>query len=299
MQIFSPAKINLGLSIPYKRDIDGYHQIESIFIRLDWGDDLDIEWNRESKFHMESDILLTGNARSLIEEVSSPPGWEKNLLFKTWNLAKEINPSIPGINIKVTKRIPPGGGLGGGSSNSASLWQFFVNSGFISKEDAEENSIRLGADIPFFLKNANCWVTGIGEILEPISLPKGYGVLLVPPVPLDTKTMYHNLKKSLQKPRVSKTWKEQEGSILLALERGNWYSLQGILRNDFEKVAFQLHSSLEMIRDNFLFHGAEYASMSGSGSTIYGLVQDKECQNILASRLQAEYPELSIVSFSF
>ncbi|MCC5815492.1 MAG: 4-(cytidine 5'-diphospho)-2-C-methyl-D-erythritol kinase [Leptospira sp.] len=299
MHIFSPAKINLGLSIPYKRETDGYHQIESIFIRLDWGDDLDINWSDDSSFNLESDILLSGNALSLIEEVSSPPGWEKNLLFKTWNLAKIINPSIPGIKIRITKRIPPGGGLGGGSSNSASLWQFFVDSGMISTKESEVNSLKLGADIPFFLKKSNCWVTGIGEILEPISISKGYGVLLVPPVPLDTKTMYHNLKKSLQKPRVSKTWKEQEGSILLALERGNWASLQGILTNDFEKVAFQLHSSLEKIRDTFLLHGAEYSSMSGSGSTIFGLVQDKGCQNTLASKLQEEYPELSVVSFSF
>lgn len=299
MKLFSPAKINLGLKIPYRRDTDGYHEIESIFIKLDWGDVLEITTLSDSAFKMETEIELEGSAKTLITEVSLPENWNRNLVYRTWVFAKRINTEIPGLNIKMVKRIPPGGGLGGGSSNSAAVFQFLIRNGFLDQEETQRRAHELGADIPFFLQESNCWVTGIGEKLEPIHIANGYGILVVPSLSLDTKTMYLNLKKSLQKPLLSKTWKEQEGSTLLALERGDWASLQGILVNDFEAIAYQLQPSLGEIRDLMLAHGAEYSAMSGSGSTIYGLMRDEEHRNMLLPKFHELFPGLKVVPFSF
>lgn len=302
MKYFSPAKINLGLKIPYKRSTDGYHQIESIFLRINWGDEMKIQTldtDSESDFWLSTIYRLDKESESILRSVSEPHNWNKNLIYKTHELAKKINPSIPPLSIELTKTIPPGGGLGGGSSNSGTLWNYFISKGYMDAETATRSSLKLGADIPFFLLGQNAWVTGVGEILEPIEIASGYGVLLIPRISLSTKTMYINLKKSLQKPRLSKLWKEQEASTLLALETGNWASLQGVLENDFESVAFSEYPLLEEIRDRFLRFGADYSAMSGSGSTMYGITSTEDRRDSLLCNMQKNYPGYVLIPFSF
>jgi 4-diphosphocytidyl-2-C-methyl-D-erythritol kinase len=302
MIYFSPAKINLGLRIPYKRVEDGLHQIESIFLRLDWGDSLQIKENAFSAtpgFTMETEILLSPSKKIALEKVTEKGDITKNLLYKTWQKALEINPDIPPFHIHLVKKIPPGGGLGGGSSNSASLWRYFIDKNYLNQEQAKLACAKLGADIPFFLLGTHAWTTGFGEILEPISVETGWGVLAIPTISLPTASMYANLKKPLQKSQPSKTWREQEGEVLLAVEKGNWKVLQAYLVNDFEKVAYELHPSLELIRDAFWEVGGEYSSMTGSGSSIFALTSSREQQESIKKQMQDRFPELELHTFSF
>ncbi|WCL49964.1 4-(cytidine 5'-diphospho)-2-C-methyl-D-erythritol kinase [Leptospira sp. GIMC2001] len=299
MKLFSPAKINLGLRIPYKRKEDNYHQIESLFVLLDWGDHLEINFSESDDCHLTTKIELHPSKISKIESVLETGDLRKNLIYKTWSLAREINPNIPGINVHLTKRIPPGGGLGGGSSNSASVWKFLVKNNYVSLDLAKSESLKLGADIPFFLYEKNAWVTGIGEKIETVSISNGFGVIAVPEISLPTAEMYAKLKKPLQFTHLSKTWNSQEGKILSALEEGNWKSLQGNLTNDFESVAYEFHPDLQEIRDAFLENGAEYSSLTGSGSSIYGLVSTPIQQNQLLNQMKTIFPKMEFHIFSF
>lgn len=307
MQFFSPAKINLGLHIPYKRIEDGYHQIESVFLRLDFGDTIEIEPigptdssdPRTPGFRLTTNIHLSQARAQPILEVSEKGDPTQNILFKTWQTLQNIQADLPPVHVRLTKRIPPGGGLGGGSSNAACLLLYAAHLNYVSLSSIHSIAPKLGADIPFFLQDSHAWVTGIGEILEPIQVARGYGAFLVPPISLPTGEMYANLKKSLQKAHPSKTWKEQEGTVSLAVETGDWLSLRSKLFNDFETVAYGIHPPLQKIRDGFLDNGAEYSAMSGSGSTIYGLTRTLNESHRLAEAMRKQFPEHELHTFSF
>lgn len=317
--IFSPAKINLGLKILYKRTTDNYHQIESIFIPISFGDDLIIQtipyshspFPSKYPFSLQTQWDMPQSFREpLVEVFSRQPS--QNLMGKAWyriqalltcyeNTYNELNESIPcfEFHCKITKRIPAGAGLGGGSSNAASLLLFALEKNWITPSQAEELARELGADVPFFLKRQPAWVTGIGDVVEPISVGQGWGILYPPGIFFSTAVMYEALKKSLQKPLPSKPWKEQEREIVLAIERGDWKSLQGKLTNDFEEVAFQLEPGLAKLSEWFLQSGAEYVSMTGSGSALYALFSSREKRNQAYNHWTEHFPNQWMIPFSF
>ncbi len=158
---FSPAKINLFLHVISKRD-DGYHNLETIFQLLDYGDEISIE----STQHGEIKRLI-GN-----EEIPH----EDDLLIKSARLLQQYTGCKKGCHISIVKNIPSGGGLGGGSSNAATvlialnhLWQTHL-----SQKDLCDLGLRLGADVPIFIHGKSAWASGIGEVITPVSLPTHY-----------------------------------------------------------------------------------------------------------------------------
>lgn len=295
----SRAKINLGLRILFRRE-DGYHEIQSIFVPIQWGDTMEFTIQDNSDCVLESENLLPDYKKQDFETVSERGDFQKNILFKVWQKMREFQTNLPGVNIHLTKRIPTQAGLGGGSSNAASLIRFLLPyMGHQASATFQEKIPFLGADIPFFLQDNPCLVGGIGDKLAPVELASGRGILCFPDCNLDTKLMYSNLKKPLQKGMVFETWKSLENEIWSALSQGDWKALKGKWGNDFEPVAFSMFPLLGKIKESFLSWGAEYSAMTGSGSCIYGLFSEEEGMESALQKAKAEYPNLSFSGFYF
>ncbi|HMW08024.1 MAG TPA: hypothetical protein PKL30_25555 [Leptospiraceae bacterium] len=161
--MLSPAKINLGLKILFKRP-DGYHELISVFLKLNWGDDMEFISLPEQKMSLESIVELTGRQKEDYIAVSEQGNISKNILHKAYVRSLDRNPNLPGVHIKLTKRISPGGGLGGGSTNAASLLKFlFPEETQNPNPDFLQFASGIGADVPFFLGDGHSLVTGIGE----------------------------------------------------------------------------------------------------------------------------------------
>ena len=169
MIAFPPAKINLGLSVISKRP-DGYHNLETIFYPLPFYDVLEIVPSSELRF-LPSGLTIPGLPSD-------------NLVLRTYHLLKQIYPRIGPLEIHLYKSIPMGAGLGGGSSDAATLLKM-INHLFdlkISEEEMKTQALKIGSDCPFFLNPLPCLASGRGEILEPLAIDlSGYSLLLVHP----------------------------------------------------------------------------------------------------------------------
>ncbi|MCG8697822.1 MAG: 4-(cytidine 5'-diphospho)-2-C-methyl-D-erythritol kinase [Bacteroidales bacterium] len=247
MVVFPNAKINLGLNITRKRD-DGFHEIESIFLPVDICDIL--EFVETDKTSFES----TG-----IEIPGEPMD---NLCVKAWMILHETY-KIPPVKIHLHKKIPIGAGLGGGSADCAFMFKA-LNDHFqlsIPGIQLEEYSAKLGSDCPFFIKNKPAWVTGRGEKLSPIDIDlSNYKILLVNPnIHVSTKEAYSGIVP--QKPMKS----------ILDFVANSVDTWQNEVVNDFEVSVFNKYPAIEKIKNQMLEIGAKYASMSGSGSSVYGI----------------------------
>lgn len=246
MICFPNAKINLGLNVVEKRT-DGFHNLETIFLPIGLKDALEF---------IESDTLQFENSGLNID--GDPLN---NLCVKAWKLLKQ-DFDIPAIAIHLHKVIPFGAGLGGGSADAAFMLKI-LNEYFdlnISQEKLIDYALQLGSDCPIFILNQACYGTGRGEILEPITMNiQDYTFVLINPgIHVPTKEAFSNIKpmysdfdlrKSIQKP-ISE-WKYE-------------------IANDFEKSIFPNHPEIANIKETLYKKGAEYASMSGSGSSVYG-----------------------------
>lgn len=249
MIIFPNAKINLGLNIINKRE-DGYHNLETIFYPVPLCDIMEIIPADKTVLH------VSGN------KIDCAP--EKNLVIKAYEkLKKEFD--IPSLDIYLHKIIPDGAGLGGGSAD-ASFMLKAINDLFnlnISNDRLIHISKTLGADCPFFIYNKPMLASGIGEILTPVDLSlKGKGILIIKPnVYVSTKIAFSNIK--LGKPECS-----VKDIIGLPIEQ--WKNL---LKNDFETSVFSEFPQLREIKEELYINHAMYASMSGSGSALYGIFE--------------------------
>jgi 4-diphosphocytidyl-2-C-methyl-D-erythritol kinase len=245
---FPHAKINLGLSILSKRP-DGFHDLETIFYPLSVRDVLEIVPSEETRFFQHG--------------LEIPGKKDENLVLRAYHLLKEKYPQTAALEIHLYKAIPTGAGLGGGSSDAAEILllmnQFFELK--IPMEDLHEYALELGSDCPFFMQSAPCFASGRGEILEPVLLDlSGYSFLLVHPrVRVETAWAFSKIKPAIPDYDLRK-------SILRPVP--TW---PGIIKNDFEKAVFQAHPSLKKIKERLYDAGALYASMTGSGSTVFGI----------------------------
>ncbi|PJZ52167.1 4-(cytidine 5'-diphospho)-2-C-methyl-D-erythritol kinase [Leptospira adleri] len=297
--MLSPAKINLGLEIPYKRP-DGFHEIRSVFLRISWGDDIEIEPANNGVFELISKNEIILEKRKLYDQVSELGDYKKNILYKTFQKARSLFPELPGVKIRITKRISPAGGLGGGSTNAASLLTFFFSwRSFFTTDEMRTLAAEIGSDVPFFLEEGHAYVTGRGENSQQIEVAPGQGILALTPQVMNTAEMYSLLKKPLQEGPSQKNGNTLSENLISVLKNGDWSALQGRLLNDFEPVAFQLHPELGVLKDRFLEFGSSYCSLTGSGSSMYGLVQGLEIQEELLHRLRQEFPNLTFVRFNF
>ncbi|MDF9830747.1 4-(cytidine 5'-diphospho)-2-C-methyl-D-erythritol kinase [Parabacteroides sp. PF5-6] len=248
MLSFPNAKINLGLNVVSKRP-DGYHDIETIFYPIPVKDALEIVFCGEKDvFHSEG-----------IPVEAAPAD---NLVMRALRLLREQY-EIPPLEIYLMKGIPFGAGLGGGSSDAAFMLKL-VNTLcalHIPDERLEELAASIGADCPFFIRNTPVFAGGIGNIFSPVSLSlKGYHLCLVKPnIMVSTPEAYAQVTP--QAPSIS--LKE-----IIRMPVSQWREW---MVNDFEASVFSRYPLIGEIKDYFYQCGALYASMSGSGSSVFAL----------------------------
>ena len=251
MVLFPTAKINLGLRVSGKRK-DGFHNIESVFYPVPMSDV--IEFYEAQEFKLE------------IFGKTVPGKLSENLLFTTWKLLHDCY-NIPPLVVVLLKNIPAGSGLGGGSADAA----FFLkgmNDFFglmLTPEKLAEFALQLGSDCPFFLYNTPALVSGRGEVVQPVEpVLKGFWlVLVIPELHASTGEMFSRIR-----PEIIGTplWE------IIKLPVSSW---RGLLSNDFEKVVFSVYPRLVKIKQALLDNGALYASLTGSGSALYGIFEEK------------------------
>ena len=246
MIVYPNAKINLGLNILRKRE-DGYHDISSVFYPVK--DCVDI-----------LEIVKSDNFEFTKSGIEIPNG--ENICEKAWKLF-HIDFEIGNVKIHLHKQIAIGAGLGGGSAD-ASFTLKALNEIFelkLTNKELEKYALQLGADCPFFIDNTSKLVEGIGEKMINIDLDLSeYNIRLINPgIHVSTKEAYSDL---VPKTPVLSVEKIIEFPII------EW---KGKLKNDFETSGFLKYPSLEKIKEELYTDGAIYASMSGSGSVIYGV----------------------------
>ena len=250
MICFPNAKINLGLNIVSKRN-DGYHNLETIFYPIPIKDALEIIVKKEQG----TDTFIEAGIK-----VDSSP--ESNLVMKALKLMRE-NYNFPFIETHLLKKIPFGAGLGGGSAD-ASFMLKLINNTFelgATKEELASLAVKLGADCPFFIYNRPVFASGIGEIFEPIDFSlKGYSFLLIKPdIHVSTKDAFSLIKPTL--PNIS----------LKEIIKRPVQEWKDIMVNDFEKSVFEKYPSIGNLKDKLYSEGALYVSMTGSGSSVFGI----------------------------
>lgn len=252
MLTFPNAKINLGLNITEKRP-DGYHNLETVFYPIPLEDALEItelQGAPGEKFRLhQAGLEIAGEA-------------DNNLVVKAYKLLDEQF-HLPPTDIHLFKHIPSGAGLGGGSADAAFMLKLLNEQfGLALTDDAlEEYAARLGADCAFFIKNRPVYAEGIGNLFSPITLSlKGYRLWLVKPdIFVSTRDAFARIKP--RRPQAS-----LREIIKLPVEE--W---KACMVNDFEESVFPQFPAIGEIKEEMYRQGAVYASMSGSGSSVYGL----------------------------
>jgi len=250
MVLFPNAKINIGLNIVSKRE-DAYHNIESIFYPIPFSDILEIQ--KSSKFqYSSSGLFIEGEI-------------ENNLVVKVFRLFEKEHQISP-VHIHLHKVIPTGTGLGGGSADASFAINMF-NEIFqlnLSNTEKEKYALQIGSDCPFFIENLPKKISGRGEIMENSSLSlQGYFIkLILPNIHISTKEAYQGINPKVPDFSVLK-------NDLPPIE--NW---SGLIKNDFENTVFGLYPELEKIKKELYQTGALYASMSGTGSAMYGIFKE-------------------------
>ncbi|HKL38394.1 MAG TPA: 4-(cytidine 5'-diphospho)-2-C-methyl-D-erythritol kinase [Bacteroidales bacterium] len=254
MIFFPNAKINLGLFITEKR-ADGYHNLESVFYPIAWSDILEI------KEQGPTDPLFTTTGLAI------DSGYRENLCYRAYQMMRRAY-DLPPVAFHLHKIIPAGAGLGGGSSDGAftlkGLNELFEIG--LDKTRLRSMASELGSDCPFFIDNQPAFVWETGNQMETISLPikNKHLVVVVPPLHIPTARAYQ-----LVTPRKSRPGLKQ---IITDLHPKQWPDKAN---NDFEEPLAQEMPQLLAIKQGLYDSGALYASLSGSGSAIYGIFEEK------------------------
>ena len=264
---FSYCKINLGLQVLNKR-ADNFHNLSSIFVEVNLSDQL---------FFKPSDKVTVTSTNDIIANLKD------NTIIKAYQALERYAPvSKQHYNIHLVKNIPMGSGLGGGSSNAAttlntlnSLWKLKLTADQLISIGAE-----IGSDVPFFINGKNQYVEGIGDKLSRLpnlKLSKYHILIINPNIHIDTAWAYRALKKGLQVPKRYPKFLDYNNQV-------NWE----LLKNDFENVVFSTYPEISKLKERLISRKVLYAGLSGSGSTVYGIFDNKN-EAILASNLFPSY----------
>lgn len=257
----APAKLNLFLHITGRR-ADGYHLLQSVFMLIDWCDTLHFERRSGTKISREdlaglplpADDLCTRAARSL----QAATGCQQ------------------GVHIGLLKRIPAQAGMGGGSSDAATtllalnrLWGLGLN-----LPQLESIGLQLGADVPFFLRGHNAWVEGVGEIIAPIELPAASFLVLKPPIGLDTKEIFSDVRLN----------RNTKPAILEGFAANPW----GFGHNDLQPVAERICPLVAEGLAHLSGLGLQ-GRMTGSGSAVFALLSESAPLELVQSLEKANW----------
>jgi 4-diphosphocytidyl-2-C-methyl-D-erythritol kinase len=253
MLVFPNCKINIGLRITGKRP-DGYHNLVSIFFPIPWYDALEIiEAN-------ETTITLSG--------IEVPGDTESNLCVKAWKLLKKDFHGLPAVRIYLHKTIPSGAGLGGGSSNGAFMLKALNEKFDLGLENPalQKYALQLGSDCPFFIQNAPALVSGRGENITPIELDLNgrFMALINPGIHINTGWAFSQILPQPYQPDV----------FQITSATPNAWKATG-LWNDFEEPVSKTYPVICSILDTLGRMDADYASLTGTGSTCFGIFKEK------------------------
>ncbi|HBN45549.1 MAG TPA: 4-(cytidine 5'-diphospho)-2-C-methyl-D-erythritol kinase [Candidatus Marinimicrobia bacterium] len=264
----SHAKVNIGLQVLGERN-DGYHDIHTMF--------------QELEFHDNVHISKKDHGCELFSNDNDFPLNETNTCHTAYTVVKDAGHEIGGISVHVEKSIPQGAGLGGGSSNGAAIIRG-LNELYecgLSNTEMENLALKVGADVPFFIQGKTQLGEGIGEKLTPIDIEIDFAYLLViSPVSISTSWAYSALKNGL------------EGSVektnFASLFKGDTIPFE-LFKNDFERIVIPAHPEIGEIKDALINNGAHYASLSGSGSTVFGMFDEDTAAKAAESVLMSDY----------
>ena len=249
----SYAKVNIGLQILNKRP-DGYHNINTLFQEIDLCDTIELRKKKQG-CNFSSNVDWLKNNKS-------------NLCVNAW-LQLSHSFDIGGVSIFLKKKIPPGSGLGGGSSNAAAIIKglCYLYSIKPIHKDLISIATNLGADVPFFLNGGLQSASGIGEKLIPFSGSiNGTYLLVVPDCKIDTSWAYNKYKNFLDSTR--------EALNFADILKGDEIPFK-LFENDFESIVIPAYPEIAEIKDKLWSCGSKFVSLSGSGSTVYGIFDDE------------------------
>ena len=268
IKLLAPAKINISLLVKEKL-ASGYHRIETIMVPIKLFDTLIITKSEKGiDFKTDSKALPRGKTNLVVKSA--------RLFFDAVNIKG-------GAEIYLQKRIPIGVGLGGGSSDAAHtlLGLNHIYGNILTLKQLHNLAVKIGMDVPFFLYGSACYATGRGELLKQISLPKLYIALYIPKYRVSTKWAYQIVDVGLTDTRFSLK------ILMKKLKHNDLADLNAFVYNAFEKIVFSKHPDLLKIKNLFLAHGAETASLSGSGSAVFAIF-NKDVIRKISSKLGKE-----------
>ena len=273
LRLPSYAKINLGLIILGKRK-DGYHEIESILQQIDLKDEIELRTKikPEIYFFCDNQDLPTGNSNSCVLAA---------------NLIKDMVGVENGVEIFLKKTIPAGAGLGGGSSNAAvvllglnRLWNLNLTS-----QQLQVLACQIGSDVPFFILGGTALAQGRGELLKPFDLQGEITILIVfPAFTISTRWAYSQMNLNLTK-------RNKNTKLRLINDRNyNDFIIHNFVKNNLEDVVFKKYPILGVIKQQLYKNNAIYASMSGSGSAIFGIFRKRSEALMAKNFYSSQYP---------
>ncbi len=272
MRIKSFAKINLGLEVRGKRE-DNYHEVRTLLQTINFFDVLEFRSIEQDK------ILLKGDDKTI--------SWEReNLIFRAALLLKEQFQVSKGIEINVTKNIPPGKGLGGGSSNAA-MTLHVLNKSWglrLGKKALKNLGKQLGADVPFFLEGGLCLGLGRGDEIAPLSDTATLSCLLIlPSFSIQTAHIYSHFALSL-------TSHDKDSKIIKFLDNREF----NLLENRLEETVFRFYPQLKAIKRLLGDQGSELPLVSGTGSAVFGLFLEQEKAETALRKVKKDYTSLLV-----
>jgi 4-diphosphocytidyl-2-C-methyl-D-erythritol kinase len=275
VRLRSLAKINLDLRVLHKRP-DGFHELRTIFQTISLADTIEVEYQRgRTRVDLKSNLNIPGN-----------------LILRAADLVMKMARVTGRITFKLTKRIPLGGGLGGGSSNAASVLLALPRllKKTIPFEKLMDLAAELGSDVPFFLVGGTAVGLGRGTELYPLpdALPSP-GLLITPGIHCSTADAYAALDRKVL-PEVSTDMINKFQSVAWGASE-QW-------TNDFEMVVFNQHPQLKSIKGKLLKLGAWRAMMTGSGSALFGLFANREARDRAAGSFRREFPSNQVYPFT-
>lgn len=263
LRLTSPAKLNLFLHITGRRP-DGYHNLQTLFQLLDRGDELDITATTTT------DIVLTPDIPGVATN--------DNLIVRAAQLLQQETGCTLGANVHLTKVLPMGGGLGGGSSNAATtllglnhLWQLHL-----SKQQLMSLGEQLGADVPVFIYGHSAWAEGIGEQLTPVSTEQWWYLVIIPPVQVSTATIFNH---------EGLTRNTHPIKIRAFLDQGLGQSG----RNDCQDVVETLHPEVKQARvllDSMGTEALTTARLTGTGACLFAPFKDHSAAMLTLSKME-------------
>ncbi|MCW8961028.1 MAG: 4-(cytidine 5'-diphospho)-2-C-methyl-D-erythritol kinase [Ignavibacteriaceae bacterium] len=248
IKVESHSKINIGLNVVDKRE-DGFHNLQTVFYPLLLSDKLTFQKSNKLEFNSNSDFLKN---------------LDDNLIIKAIKLIEVKSGVEIKVKIFVEKLIPIGGGLGGGSSNAAAALKA-INKLFsleLNYEKLAEITLELGSDVPFFLKHNPAYAESRGEKLFPLNLEIQYPIVIVNPgINISTRWAFERINPS----------KPNYNLRELLSKNFDFKVIRDYVTNDFEPIVFKEYPVIEKIKKDLYELGANFALMSGTGSTVYGI----------------------------